>query len=332
MLHPLRFSIRRSAATAFVLLLAAAGLFGQDRPQTPPPAPQTAPSGYLLRPGDVMSIQAPDIAGLADAPFAVSEDGYINLPQVGRIGVAGLTIAQVEARIVEQLKPFVRSPQAYARILRFHSEYVVLIGAFVRPGTYPYEPNRKLTELLSIAGGLSPNANRIVRVTRQLQFGPIPHTRARAHDDRGVSEVEIDVRRLIETINSPEDLVLRPSDVIAAVLKERIYVSGMVARPGALELEDRDFLTVSQAISIAGLGPDAGLDKTVVLRPIENTNRRATIPVNLKRVLRGQERDFPLLPNDVLVVPPKTAWGTRILSYAVPAAASGAIFALLRTR
>ena len=33
------------------------------------------------------------------------------------------------------------------------------------------------------------------------------------------------------------------------------------------------------------------------------TSRRAEIPVNIKHIMEGKANDFPLLPNDVLVIP-----------------------------
>jgi polysaccharide biosynthesis/export protein len=332
-----RSSIGESAVLVTALLLSAAGVFGQlpedtQRQQPAPIVGQKAPSGYVLGPNDVIAIHAPDLGEASDRPMSIGDDGYITLPQMGKIRAAGVTVSQLEEAIVDRLKPFVRSPQVTIRIMQFRAELVFLIGAFTRPGTYPYQPNRKLSELLSIAGGLAPSANRKVKVTRQLEFGRIPTPGAVEYRDRGVSEVEIDVRRLMDNIGSPQDLVLQPSDVVAATLREKIYVSGMVTRPGVLELEDRDSLSVSQAVSLAGMSPEAAIEKAVILRPVEDTNRRARIPVNLKKILAGEASDFPLLPNDVLVIPQKKSWGTRVFAYALPAAgiASTLLYILLR--
>jgi polysaccharide export outer membrane protein len=290
---------------------------------------QRAPSGYTLGPGDVVMVQAADAEELTDRRAGIDKEGYVNLPQAGRIRAAGLTLPQLEAEIVERLKPLIQSPQVVVTAIQWRIETVLLMGAFIRSGTYPYEPKWKLSELLTMAGGLAPSANRRVKVTRRLEYGPIPLPTAIEDRDRGVSEAEIDVRRLMQNVSSAEDLLLRPSDVITATLKERVYVSGMVARPGALDLEDRDSLTVSQAIAIVGITPDAKIEDAVVLRPIMDTNRRSEIPVNAKKILQGRATDFPLLPNDVLVIPQKR----RIGSYLLPIAAgmgSALIYVLVR--
>jgi len=40
-----------------------------------------------------------------------------------------------------------------------------------------------------------------------------------------------------------------------------------------------------------------------ILRPILNTTRRAEIEVDPSKILKGEENDIPLLPNDILFVP-----------------------------
>jgi hypothetical protein len=73
---------------------------------------------------------------------------------------------------------------------------------------------------------------------------------------------------------------------------------------GGLELGERDSISILQALTQSGgFGRDANRSKVRVLRPIENTTRRAEIDINVKRVLEGKENDFPLLPNDLLYVP-----------------------------
>ncbi len=286
---------------------------------------QRAPTGYILGAGDVVVVQAADAEELNGRRVTIDKEGYVNLPQAGRIRAAGLTIPQLESEIVERLKPLIQSPQVTVTALQWRVETVLLMGAFVRPGTYSYEPRQKLSELLTM-GGLVPNANRRVKVTRRLEHGRIPLPSAIEDQDRGVSEVEIDVRRLMQSVGSAEDLLLRPSDVITATPKEKVYVSGMVSRPGALDLEDRESLTVSQAISLAGITPDSKIEKAVVLRPIMDTNRRAEIPVDIQRIMKGEANDFPLLPNDVLVVPRGRNW-SRVAWMVIPIAASAAISA-----
>ena len=79
--------------------------------------------------------------------------------------------------------------------------------------------------------------------------------------------------------------------------------SVVVGKVSGLELGERDSISITQALTLSGgVTRDANRNEVRVLRPIENTNRRAEIDINLKRVLEGKDNDFPLLPNDLLYV------------------------------
>ena len=83
---------------------------------------------------------------------------------------------------------------------------------------------------------------------------------------------------------------------------------GEVGKVAAIELAERASISVVQALTEAGgFTQFATRDRVRVLRPILGTNRRAEIEIDLKRVLEGKDIDFPLLPNDALVVPRSSA-------------------------
>jgi polysaccharide biosynthesis/export protein len=109
---------------------------------------------------------------------------------------------------------------------------------------------------------------------------------------------------LRDQVNPAEDIVLQPYDQISVSRAEMVYISGEVNRVGAVELGERDSLSVIQAISMSGgLTRDADIEKARILRPVLNSAKRAEIPLNLKRILAGKSNDYPLLPNDMLYVP-----------------------------
>jgi polysaccharide export outer membrane protein len=85
---------------------------------------------------------------------------------------------------------------------------------------------------------------------------------------------------------------------------EKIYMNGELARTSSIELGERDSISLLQALTEAGgLTRDAKRTQVRVLRPIQNTTRRAEIDINVNDIYAGKANDFPLLPNDVLYVP-----------------------------
>jgi polysaccharide export outer membrane protein len=188
--------------------------------------------------------------------------------------------------------------------------------------------------MLSSIGGLLPTASRRIKVMRRAEFGTIPLPGAVKSPDGTFSSVMISFASLRENINPAEDIVLMPFDVISVERAEEIYVTGEVGHKGAFPLDERDSMSLVQILTLAGgLSLDASADHAYILRPVSDTPRRAEIPLNVKRILAGKDDDFPLLPNDLLVVPRSGLLRRnigRVLGAAATIALSLAIYAVVR--
>lgn len=268
----------------------------------PQPAPVVARPDYVLGPNDQILIRAPQADEINDRPFRIDADGFITLPLVGRVRASGLTAQALEADLITRLRQYIVEPQVFITVVQFRSEPVFVTGDFRNPGIYPLE-GRSLVEMLTSVGGLEPNASRRIKVTRRAEYGDIPLPDAVMDPNNKVSTVEISMQRLTTDINPEEDIRLRPYDIISTGRAERVYVSGEVSKPAALELGERESMSITQALTeVGGFTQFASRDKVRVLRPILGTNRRAEIDIDLKRVFEGKDVDFPLLPNDVVYV------------------------------
>src|ERR1017187_10044201 len=291
---------------------------------------------YVLRSGDQILIRAFEMEEISDRPFRIDTDGFISLPVLGKIKAAGVTIENLESSMVESLRKYVRQPQVTITVVQFSSEPVFFVGAFKAPGIYPLQGRRTLVEMMSSIGGLLPTASRRIKLTRRKEFGAIPLPNAVASPEGNVSSVEISMASLRDNLNPAEDVVLQPFDVISVERAEMVYVTGEVTRVGAFDLQERDSMSVIQALTLAGgLAPDADPKTARILRPIMDTSRRAEIPLNLQRILQGRDSDSPLLANDVLYVPKAPAIkrnSGRLLVILIPAAVSIASIAIALTR
>lgn len=277
---------------------------------TPTSTPQAATRGgqirpnYTLGPGDQIVIQAFQLEEINDKPFRIDSEGEISLPVLGTVHAGGLTVEQLEADLLQRLKVVVKNPQVSVNVVQYRSEPVFLEGAFKSPGIYPLQSRHTLLEVVASSGGMLPDASRRITVTRHLEFGPIPLPNAVVDQDKKVSTVQISIASLRDNINPAENIVLQPMDMISADRAELVYVSGEVTKAGGYQLGERDSISVTQLIAMGGgLGKDADPANAVILRPVLNTSNRAKIPVDIKKILLGQESDFPLMANDVLHVP-----------------------------
>ena len=102
-----------------------------------------------------------------------------------------MSLQELEADIVKRLREYIREPQVFVTVVQFRSEPVFFVGLFVRPGIYTLQGNRTLLEMLTSVGGLQPNAERHVKITRHEEYGPIPLPDARVDPEKKVSTVEV---------------------------------------------------------------------------------------------------------------------------------------------
>lgn len=260
-------------------------------------------SNYVLAPNDQILIRS-NAEEINEKPFRVDGDGNINLPLVGKVHAEGMSQQELEAELVRRLKEYLREPQVIISVTSFHSAPVFFVGSFVRPGIYGLQGKRTLVEMLVQIGGLAPNASRHIKITRRAEYGVIPLPGAIEDPEKKISTVEISMASLRENVNPAEDIVLQPFDVISVERAEQIYLNGEVNRVNAIELGERDSISLLQAITQAGgLTRDAKKSQVRILRPIVNTTRRAEIDIDVNDIYSGKANDFPLLPNDVLYVP-----------------------------
>lgn len=271
---------------------------GQQLPQ------DTVRSNYVLGPNDQIQIRAPEAEEIDQKPFRIDGDGNINLPLLGRLHVAGMSLQELEVDLVKRLREYIREPQVFISVVQFRSEPVFFVGLFTRPGIYNLQGTRNLTEMLSNVGGTAPNASRHITITRHEEYGPIPLPTAVVDPEKKISSVEISLGSLRENVNPAENILLQPYDVVSVGRAELVYMNGEIGRTGGIELGERDSVSMLQAISQAGgLSHDAKKSKVRILRPVLGTNRRYKIEIDVSELYDGKGLDVPLLPNDVVYIP-----------------------------
>ena len=266
--------------------------------------PDTIRPNYVLGPNDQILIRAPEAEEIDNRPFRIDGDGNINLPLVGRIHAAGMSLQELEADLVKRLREYIREPQVFVTVVQFRSEPVFFVGQFGRPGVYPLQGNRTLIEMLSAVGGLLPTADRHIKVTRHEEYGPIPLPDAVVDQERKVSTVEISMGSLRQNMNPAENILLQPYDEISVGRAELVYINGEVGKVGGIELGERDSIPIAQALTQAGgFSRDAKKGEVRILRPVLGTNRTYVIHVDVAELFEGKGLDVPLLPGDIVYVP-----------------------------
>ena len=100
--------------------------------------------------------------------FRVSGSGEVTLPLIGRMSVGDVGLTDLEARITEKLKAYLKQPQVNIFVEGFKGRKVYVFGRVMKPGTMAYENGMSLIEVITKAGGLhdlaAPEKTTITRV------------------------------------------------------------------------------------------------------------------------------------------------------------------------
>jgi polysaccharide export outer membrane protein len=85
--------------------------------------------------------------------FSVEEDGTIFLPVIGKVEVAGLTIAEAREKIQDVVGDYLESPTVDIKLLSFN---FTILGEVRQEGMYTtYNPKFSLLDAIGRAGGLT---------------------------------------------------------------------------------------------------------------------------------------------------------------------------------
>jgi polysaccharide export outer membrane protein len=262
------------------------------------------PSTYVLGPDDVLSVRVLDVEELNAQTARVDLQGYVDLPLVGRVKAAGLTLDELKQEITGRLKDQVKKPSVILSIAEFHSEPVSIIGAVNRPGVHQLQGHKTLIEALSLGEGLRTDAGGMIKITRRKEYGPIPLTSAKADSTGEFSVATVSVKGITNAVDPAENIAVKPNDVISVPVAEMIYVVGSVKRPGGFVLSGKQGLSALEALSLAeGLERTAKAQKARIIRPNADLAAKLQIPINLDKVLAGKSEDVNLKANDILFVP-----------------------------
>jgi len=208
-----------------------------------PVAPvETAAAGNIaleqLGMGDMVRITVfrnPDLTTEA----RISERGTVLFPMIGEIQLAGLTPSQAGKRIAERLNQgrYVVNPEVTVSMMQVNSRQVSVLGNVNKPGRYPLDSQTAhLTDLIAVAGGLSPTGSDQVTVVT---------TR-----DNKTSKREVDLAAIFNGGDVSQNIDLQPGDTVYVHKAPMVYVYGEVQKGGAYRVEPN--MTVMQAIAMGG--------------------------------------------------------------------------------
>lgn len=129
--------------------------------------------------------------------YNIDEDGFIELPLIGRVEVKNLTVEEAKDKLQNEMNKFVNQTMLIVKLANFN---LTIIGEVSRPGMYKvYETQINLFEAVAMAGNMTSFAkNNEVKIVRQT--------------DNGSEIVTVDLGQA-DILSSPY-YYLKPNDII----------------------------------------------------------------------------------------------------------------------
>jgi len=265
--------------------------------------------GAVIGPDDTVTISAVE-ADEISKPWKVGSAGELNLPMVGRIQVAGMTIEQFEAALTQRLRKYYLHPQVTAVLTEMRSQPVTVTGPVEKPGNYQLQGEKTLFDVLVMAGGPKDAAGTEVTITRLRERGHIDYPGARQDESGKYDILPMNLKEAMDGRSDPARIPIAPYDVVTVSEykpQRVVHIAGEVNKPGIVELVTLDTVSLMKVLAAAGgLTRTASAGKTLIVHLNEKGVQTSSAYVNLKKIMKGEARDLDLTPGDIVIVPSNT--------------------------
>ena len=218
-------------------------------------------SGYMLDVGDVLQIQ---LVGQDDyvEDFLISSDGSINLPSVGKIIVAGLSLNDASKLIKSKVNSAFIGTEAFISLSEIRDVNILVTGNAQNPGIYTLTGNSNILHAISAAGGIS-------------EFGSL----------REINLLRDNI--IIESLDVYDLLIegqynlkkrLRSGDVVFIEARKNIVtIDGAINRPAKYEaLDDQKLISIIEYAN--GINRNADLENISLERLVDGSLKTIAVP------------------------------------------------------
>ncbi len=177
-------------------------------------------SSYVLDFGDTLEVQLIGQKNSIDE-LSVKRDGSINIPEIGKIFVAGLSLAEVSLLIKNKISNAYIGIEPFVTLINIRDIQILITGNAHNPGIYTLNGNSNLLHALSMAGGIDAQGSyRSIDLIRNNNvIGSID-----LYDIFIYGKSSFGQR-----LRSGDSILIKPANDI-------VSISGAVKRPGTFEL------------------------------------------------------------------------------------------------
>jgi len=192
------------------------------------------PAGYILGPGDELVVQ---VNGLVDfnERLVIDRDGRVQVPKVGPLNLAGVTLSNVEKVFASHIGRVYRNFTVSVTMGRLRSIEVFLVGQALRPGKHLVSSLSSLINALFETGG--PNSNGSLRAIEVRRLGK--------------KVASVDLYAFLAKGDNSADIQLLAGDIIyIPPAGARAALLGTINAPAIYELRDKQ--TINDILNMTG--------------------------------------------------------------------------------
>ena len=111
-------------------------------------------ASYILDFGDVLEIQLIGQKDVTDT-YAIARDGSINLPDIGKLNLSGLSLNDASDLIKAKVNASFIGTNAFISLKNVRDINILIVGNAYNPGIYTLNGNSNMLHALSMAGGIN---------------------------------------------------------------------------------------------------------------------------------------------------------------------------------
>ena len=201
----------------FVACLSSQAACAQDLP--------TADAGYRLHAGDTLTLSfrlSPEL----NQTVIIDPDGSVSLEVIGRIEVAGLTLQQARALVLNKESEHLVKPELSLQLTNFQHFYVVVAGEVYLPQRIEMREDLTALQAIMLSGGIKISG----RETQVLLYRRINDEYAEVH------QLNLRIKKTAQLDNDmklePGDLLLVPRNRVEDVTRYVRIIGLSYAVPG----------------------------------------------------------------------------------------------------
>ena len=266
---------------------------------TPPPP------DYVVGPNDVLFINVsgkPEFSSLTSATTGsslgrvqqptgsrVDGNGNIQIPYLGKIHVGGMTLVQIQDKLMELFPKYIRDPWIVVEVGDYKSQPLYLLGQFRSSGTFYMDRPLNLLQGIAMGNGYDLALSADLSGARLI---------------RDKKTMPVDIEALLARGDQTQNVWLKRGDTIYIPdnRNRMVFVFGAVKKGGPVSIPPAG-LTLTQAIATAELR-DTGHDfRYIRIIRSHSATRGELMVIDFEKILRGDALTIPLKQGDIIYVP-----------------------------